>query len=1641
MANPFHILQEMLLYFPRWMEIRKRPQKSEGGKILRAISEEISQVDKELDAKQEAYFARNYIGKESMIMDRVEYIQVGKVSPESLVILTPERKITESFKEFEEAPKEYAYYYDGMLYFDSQNWDIVEYQIDGSTFQGTPKKQSIWNIFDEFALFTGLTREDNETNAKLFQRTLAFYRALPDSTEQGLKNLLLGRFPELNPDRIRLHTLEDSFQHERFSSSKDVLEELLRLNQDVFRTKIWGKSAWNHEFAGNDYVSHPWDDEPSFLQEGVGQNQQLEPVLTHGDADDTTNVALTSYKKSQQQVTQYVEQYPTDVPIELETYRYQEAIDPLPVNFRVLAAKPKAIDASAIRAKGYYRQNTRKAYPIHMLELNPDENEDIKQQDNLLHENHRYRVIYHPSDKLTIPKYPNYRFLPMEMTEIALKEGDELIDLRKENPLFQIEEGVLKNQNTKYFANQTHHFHEQQNFRNGVQGMEVIQPGQPGICRLHTDSRARNQYVFHHTKCRMTSLLFPNEFTTLTDGTYTETGIKISPGGKVVIEGAFTNLELDVKGSRFDCHYYEDGEPLFSGDIRDERNIRFSGEQRKVYRIEIESKDGSELHIDHYQYNAYDISFAIEKGELKTLQDMIVLPDEESNVLTWTIQGYSSHAPILEFIYVGVPLTKDMIYVVDIEAKNLPRRLHLDHQADATFFEFLEDGEVNRKIYNYSTFPYLFAEDSDHVIKINLGSFSDIRYTSEKIETAYQGNQLYEYIYLPQGEILKEVIIEAVYEQTLLNRTIDDLLNADGQPVYVDPHSRHFAILRGNDWHHQRIRQQDLWEGNVRHFDRIELHGLPEGVSTVFYTKYNQSERIQPFTEHFFDELYLQTNERVVHIANVQDQLVTFQKNRQLPELFHPKIMHSDLMVYMIDRANETESKIYFVNNNDRLPFSYGRNPLTLEVPAEIADYQIETVPYRVPHRLKRTMDLTQDFRHNHTDYDLSTFIVIPHEDYYFHYEEAEFAENVTVLENRYNKLKKAEIKEILFIQINGTVIPKTHYQLLEPSGIILWLVDDYAGQDAYVRYRHAYLKSIELKEIDQLYNKLTFNADAYELIGKFDMHNLKTGVWPIPEHLIDGDKIFIDHDNPAYSVHREGRSIIITRSKEDQAFVRPGYLYADGKEMYQYTNIYSNRSQRLHGIDLMRIPRDLHTLQLNQELSNFIPNSVMKKEALDVVHRIDFLDQTYFKNRSLIASVSACDNYHFWKTYHMDAALVPGLNDLGIRFTPTRESSYAILPLPPNPYPFISFYAEKADVAIGRDSLDESLYDKDSHLIEILPIVSRSQDSICYAELPELGRKYYIIILSEGIVDDILFAETEEDASSLATHKKVLHQRGWNVPKDRQEEKLDITLNVQAEQLIHRQTEIDSNGLLRITHSIHWGATHLHGWRWENEFRAGVYRDAQILSDSIRVQPGGVFTTPARHIPNRRSLRSITGKVNQVLLDEKKDFTLRILTAPNPNAEFYSLGESRNTNLFTLSAFNIQNYIQIEVQNDGEAPKTIENIELYGQYQVTEEEIRSSVFEFGEVTTQIFNLGKSKDYKVYRIDGIPEGIRSYVRSVQRSETQHIYSPWEEMHIVNNEITNTQVYEKQYLLQFRFRIEDPSVAFNPDAITITCKEA
>ena len=354
-------LHKMLRFFPSWTDIRKRTDKSVGGALIKTYADESEDINAAIEDYQKEFFLLCYFGKEESIP---AYVYIGLVGDNNIddiqvSVLNDQNDLTDDADEFFGNLSTKILYQDHSLiihpsFFDGHKEipDSIEYTVkDKYIYKTNIYYQHIWNVFDEFALYSGLKRYDLETNTELANRILQHYKNFPNASEQGLKNAIknaLYNFEDIDDGII---TIEQPDANNL--ALDDIYENITQYNKDLFRVKKWDTSLWEHSFKKSELIAHPWDIQPDEYQDGVGNRLDLHTdFISNLNTKDTTDLKVTGYKKSRRAISNYIRNNNIETDVNLTLTKYENEIVPQEIQYKITASDVEKINASNIFING-----------------------------------------------------------------------------------------------------------------------------------------------------------------------------------------------------------------------------------------------------------------------------------------------------------------------------------------------------------------------------------------------------------------------------------------------------------------------------------------------------------------------------------------------------------------------------------------------------------------------------------------------------------------------------------------------------------------------------------------------------------------------------------------------------------------------------------------------------------------------------------------------------------------------------------------------------------------------------------------------------------------------------------------------------------------------------------------------------------------------------------------------------------------------------------------------------------------------------------------------------------------------------------------------------------------------------------------
>ncbi len=410
------MIKRAIEFFPQWTDIRKRYKTSTGGRLISTLLEETVDIEKAIQEYIDSYFLYNYIGHENEIMAYVYKADIGQLELKKGAYVEYENvlfPIIYDTKDFE-ANKNSAYYENNQIFFHVEHYregvDTIKVHWDygeENAFVFKINKTNVWNIFDEFATFVGIRRQENETNSQLVNRILYVTKNMPSSTEDGIKSAIIAELMTICPEiekediKIEIPTPENLIKpYEDFETLLDFLEEI---NRDAYRTKRWDIDYWEYDFESISYIPHTWDKVIKDWKNGVGSYNDLEVIIA--DAADTTTATIYFYKKTLEDFQKYVYDKYIEDEISFTMTKYSDSLKVKNLYYTIQASELEDITNADINLKIYESNKVNETIPIENVATDWGENIEVVDNNIITDEkDYQYKFLNKKNEDLIISK-------------------------------------------------------------------------------------------------------------------------------------------------------------------------------------------------------------------------------------------------------------------------------------------------------------------------------------------------------------------------------------------------------------------------------------------------------------------------------------------------------------------------------------------------------------------------------------------------------------------------------------------------------------------------------------------------------------------------------------------------------------------------------------------------------------------------------------------------------------------------------------------------------------------------------------------------------------------------------------------------------------------------------------------------------------------------------------------------------------------------------------------------------------------------------------------------------------------------------------------------------------------------------------
>ena len=1664
MKNARQAFETALGNFPSWGDIRKRPWTSIGGKYLLSIMEENEYINEAFEEFKKSFFLKSYIGKEDKILCQVYVSQIGTLNGFRLV--QPERAITSNSRTFLSDPLSYAMYQDGYLvisYGNGENEDeMITYIHNNETYQSKLEKRDLWNIFDEFALFSSLVRYPGETNEQLVQRILASFKRPTNGTENGLKNAIINavtNYENVKPSEIIFEKPNENNMHLLCDEGISIYEKLSHINKDIAREKVWDQTTWENPFKKMEYIPNKWDKVLEGYQHGTGQKDDLLVRLsTDSENTETTDISVVGYIKSKILINDYVRRQGIRKKIPLQLTKYKDELVARNIEYKIEAAPAIEIDPNSVYIQGARHVSGQTECLLSDVMVSKEELTEIMR--GQVPAGQIYNLEFHPKDAYSDAVIERCNFVQDDGTVTSL--------LIEKGP-YKWDNGIFRNTDVKIHAEKLSDFVGSRNIisaeTNGVtlgtestsgelslnvSGMAGM-PVHIGVSCDETDYTDNTNYVSVSGGFRHDSHSY------ICDSPDSESTLEVrmecsslsfelvrnmdSPQGAIAIQ-LFVNGVLDKKSS---------------GIFTDAKKYSYTFGNLSNVRLVITKVGLYSTTIRDIRAARNKITCWLDHGDITELPEMgyVQLPMDmpQSNTLHIMVDSYSNFPPIIEYVHVGASLAKSYYLIKSVSTESGGyfdiRSNCIVRLVNRTSGKDIEENS------NYITYP-LYRNNTGHNVTayIDLSSYSSITSTSRPVSRgAYRGVLLYTITLAPKESV---DILRILGETRILRerQKISHFLHTSAtDKVYISSNTDGFVIQDKNGRAVLKtIPRSDL----MKNADEFIFDGLPKKTSGAFRSSSGVSIGIS--TAQSFNVCYAVSTDNEKYIA--YNNLQMFQPvvdGIQMVNTFSPVLDMNRLMFYKIQgdiiADGEVIAKALFAHEaSGKISYddwSLGQSPAGIRVEYYVSytnaeRFQIELDNLNESFTISNNIDLRDKYVKDSVSYELSRYIIDPPEDMQVTYKDSTVMEPVVVKTDQFNKLYYSNVKSVKLVTCEGIAIPETDYEVLHDAGIIVWKKWlDLVGKTVNVVYTYRYPVSLEFKSLDSLYELVGYSLEAYEAINDTPVviSGLKDG-----DHrnvIIQGkvpDRLTVRLSNKNFHAIVSWNQVTVSRLADAPvAIVHSGYYYDKDKEYYLFENDNQDKLDSMNNVELERIERTANAFRGIQASSNYVFDSVMTNEGRqETLCHIDCVrDKHRIKGLSRLKNITSCESYQQWNDFNMDISFVDGHNGLGLKFDAAEKASYALLDLTPyiEPGVMISFTANgNLQCDIMKEILIQGQGMVKSNFVQKFKECDKDGEYRWYVfDTIEEDTRYYLCIRGNGTIDDIICREKEE-FSLEDLHKKPISALKFDIP-ERLPKSYEQYMEFDCDGNELHGLEIDAAGMIETGSTVDWGLTLVEDCR--PLFERFTVENIDLRKDVFRsVTKEGRIISPWIYIRNTDAIDTLYIKINDVIVDPMRYFGVHVRSADSLyGANQREIHYSKKTNLAEIKSGSLRPYIQIEVEIAPE--RVINSIEVYAKYVENENPLHVTPNADGYLLTKVYNTVVAANYRPKYMTGSvthSEHISIFVRGYRQDKEHGVWTNWYECYFDKDMIfsEDSHVFENYQYFQFRIAISDEDASIKID---------
>ncbi len=1640
--------------FPRWTNARRRPIDSNGGKVLRSIIEEIAAVEDAIIEYKKDFFLVNYIGREEEIMDYLYVAHVGDIEDlDVFATVNPSLLVTDD-KEIFYNDHTYAYYKDGyLLMWETNDENRLEYLYNGYTsYFAEITEQHIWNVIDEFAWWCGLERFSEERNASLLQRCLYQLHydednhdlnRRPNSTEKGLKNTIRNAasvLSSLSEDEIKFLEPNEKTLAIKNDDGITLYEQISRFNRDIARTRQWDIDYWDNNFRKLYYLPHVWDAEVDSYKNGVGYMDSLfVSTAKEMNVEGTVDLTVNGYKKSKTKIENYVQSNNIAKNIPLTLVHYSDMINPLQIQYKIEAEDVIHVtDPSQIWFDLYKHYVGLQEYKIDDFVDHYDSRIYADNTKKNLEPNTQYKLEFRSKDD---------NISRMEIDSCILYDGttplNKVLLVEDQNHIFGFYKGKFIEKNVWKHATTIDGISKPVNIETSHNGgliltKPLIEASFQVSLEHFLQDVSRNfhmpvhdgfqyitsvpQYVeaFGYTKTAdETGWVSSNS-----DTDYTDSITITLPGCSCLM---FDTDQQDQEGGAQISVYinnvlskqYSSLEYLHLGNTVE---INFDQCYSNV-KVVIKRTDGSKgFTIRNIRYSAYDINLTLYKinGESEeVVQDNIRLIKDETTLpqvsdaecwLQCTIKNYSSVSPWIEYVHVGTQ-TKGQVYTTPTFNTNGLTDPKIEINTNCKVALYKNNELVDPDFFTYNKYSST-DPNAKPAIYLDLSDFKEI-YSSTPTLKKYR-DSIYTILVDPDKPI-STITIDGDGYSHIGRITLKEQLGLMNEKLYLARSAEGFIVCDTQQY------IDPIQYSEINSCDRIVVRSsIYNTIQSCFVV--NGKDVLTNDISGEFSRFYMYPYNVQTYIAYDTKDAVSEYTETSIPEKFLPERPVNKILYYricdIVPDNNHVGADMYFMPGKRNWT-----TDRTEKIQVKVSDFgnitkdaiYSDKLNINPSFYLSNTISLRglRDDKNNILDLGLYN-VTAPNNIDIEYSDPIEFCQStypdggsLRIEDDGFNKLKYANIVRIeKIVMADNSILPVGNYRLLSEPGIIIWNVPDSLRGRAIseIVYTYKQAEALRYKDINSLYDLVGYEIDA--------MEHVNSRTYEIKE-VKDGDTISVDYsyfktkpdmiavtckDNPYYIAQESNGIITVSKIADDQnPVIHNGYYYIDGREYYYFANYKDEKAKRVDGVDIENGEIINNILLLKQYAVNYLENSRMDRNVMDIHCMVDFQYPKNITNAEPLGHIGACESFAAWHDYAMNRSLTKYKNGYATTFT-AKDNGYALLDITQalkNHTTISCMYFGNLKFSLGREIRileEQALKSVFCEKIGSFTVF----DDIAYlinTEIDTQQYRYYLIIEGSGILDEILIHDAQDQQDIKKWHIKGIDVLGL-ITEEKENALKEVDLEYSSDFMSYFDLETRPDGYLWPGTTVDWNITRLKDANLEKVLTKGfLFRNEVWIAEANNA----FIETKPIEVKYARSIYKMAFKINDLIQDNFEGFNIKVFASSSYDGAYSQITEVKNTNVVSFMISPMQTYLKFRIEaNEG---KIVRQIDLFAIYKEDSGENLSIFYNMqGSAVTKVLDIGAKATYKFKEVlaSEDSEWGAIYIRAAKESTSQElIWTTWQ----------------------------------------------